>query len=734
MSKTCGNHPDSPAVAECGACAKPVCLMCVEEAPEGTFCSAACVESRRARARAEASAPPVPLGTCANHSDSPAVARCKVCEKGVCVLCIVDAAEGTFCSERCVQVMAEVKGWVEEPSVVLKPDALPPPPARPAKVELPPLPPASPAPAVGRSCASHPGAAAVGDCDRCGKAVCRACRVAFSWGSFCSAACAQASAPAGAGKAADRGRPVALALAAVALLALGVTAVLVTTSSPEGPPVAKSDPDPVLKSEPPKPAPVAKPEPAPTPQPEPVPVPKPEPPKPAPVAKPEPAPTPKPDPVPVPKPEPPKPAPVAKPEPAPTPKPEPVPVPKPEPPKPAPVAKPEPAATPSAPLARHLVKAADPWAEVESGAWYRIRTTDSGKVRYTDVGLRERGPWYAVLVSQVRAEKTEPEQHRWIERVQPKSAGELRLELEGVDLDLDLVSLRGREPEVNWVVRGGRNAGVVVKREGTGPRVRIVKARTETVVVKERAFECLRVDMEEAGTSVRRWHCADVPLAALKSEREGFSEALVDWGTDWLKRPPFPATAEPVAKAEPAAPPVAKPETPKPPAPVVTPDPKPEPAKPEPKPEAPKPPPPVAKPDPKPVPATPPEAPKPPPPAKPEPKPETPKPETPPPAKEDPSERAKKDVAEAAARIREATPRYRDVAAADPLPARAEDLKLLLAQAETAHRLLREARVLYLGAKAASDDPDTLDRRVGQIDSLLASLAKRMALIESALR
>ena len=91
-------------------------------------------------------------------------------------------------------------------------------------------------------------------------------------------------------------------------------------------------------------------------------------------------------------------------------------------------------------------------------------------------------------------------------------------------------------------------------------------------------------------------------------------------------------------------------------------------------------------------------------------------------------------VAEAAGKIREATPLYGEVAAADPLPAQPPELKALFLRAESAHRMLRDARILYLDAKAASDDPSILDRRISQIDSLLAALAKRMAQMEAALR
>src|SRR3989442_4223771 len=42
MEKSCANHPESMALATCKACDKSVCLMCVVDEKEGTFCSSEC--------------------------------------------------------------------------------------------------------------------------------------------------------------------------------------------------------------------------------------------------------------------------------------------------------------------------------------------------------------------------------------------------------------------------------------------------------------------------------------------------------------------------------------------------------------------------------------------------------------------------------------------------------------------------------------------------------------------
>ena len=46
----CLNHPDTEAVARCGACGKPLCAKCALESNGKTFCSQACAEKAMASA------------------------------------------------------------------------------------------------------------------------------------------------------------------------------------------------------------------------------------------------------------------------------------------------------------------------------------------------------------------------------------------------------------------------------------------------------------------------------------------------------------------------------------------------------------------------------------------------------------------------------------------------------------------------------------------------------------
>jgi len=43
-TETCIMHPDTPAVARCGRCHKPLCSECVVSTADGKFCSQACAQ------------------------------------------------------------------------------------------------------------------------------------------------------------------------------------------------------------------------------------------------------------------------------------------------------------------------------------------------------------------------------------------------------------------------------------------------------------------------------------------------------------------------------------------------------------------------------------------------------------------------------------------------------------------------------------------------------------------
>ena len=98
------------------------------------------------------------------------------------------------------------------------------------------------------------------------------------------------------------------------------------------------------------------------------------------------------------------------------------------------VAKPEP------PPAPHLAFLRDPWGKEQTGAWYRIKTVSNGQESYRDIGLRETGAGYRVLVSQTSAAgKTEPEQFTWTEPEETSVAGSVNGDAQGTKYTADVV-------------------------------------------------------------------------------------------------------------------------------------------------------------------------------------------------------------------------------------------------------------------------------------------------------
>src|SRR5688572_29032014 len=178
MARNCVNHPDSHAVADCLVCRTPVCLMCVEEEANQSFCSATCATKHRAHlAEASIDAPRPQRGACATHPAAAAVSHCQVCDKALCHACMVQTPEGMICSSACLEVLKEVRGWMD-PQAGSAPK-VPPAPAAVRTATPPPMP---------RPSSAKPAPELVA-CGRCGKSLDRAQAIETPYGFFCSAEC-----------------------------------------------------------------------------------------------------------------------------------------------------------------------------------------------------------------------------------------------------------------------------------------------------------------------------------------------------------------------------------------------------------------------------------------------------------------------------------------------------------------------------------------------------------------
>ncbi len=635
---------------------------------------------------------------CINHPESPSVGSCKACEKPVCLMCITEVQGVSFCSEACGSAYQEVKDWLERPA---------------ADEEWNPLAEAKAKPAAPVANAPAPAPAPRPSQAPTGAEMNEALAAAFDDKGSPEMAAAPAAAPSGPNR-----MPLYIAIAATVVVVIGAMMLFsgkAETPTPTPPPIAKVDPPkpvvPVVKVDPPKPEPVKvdppKPEPAKVEPPKPEPA-KVEPPKPVIPVVPVPIPVvkvnpPKPEPAKVepPKPEPAKvepPKPVVKVDP---PKPEPAKV---EPPKPPPP-KPEP------PPALHLAMVRDPWAKEKTGAWYRLKTSAAGKDSYKDIGLRETGAGYRVVVSQASAAgKTEAEQFIWTEPEEVSVFGSVNGDAKGTKYAADVVRTKSSKPS-QFVFKDGPHAGAWFSGDAT-----LTALESQGIKVKDREFPCSMLETElKGGAKAKTWICLQVPIGVIKSESAGATVALVDFGDDWEKRPPFPAPPAPViAKVDP--PPVVPV-----PVPVVVPVPVPV-VKPEPAKVVPPPPPPPPPPKPEPAKVEPPKPPPPPPP---------PKVDT---AKEESAARAKKSMADASALIKEASPMYGEISAAmDTLPGDKASLRDLYRKAERVQLKLSDARILYSSIRNDVPDPAVIDRRVKQLDELLEGVQDAMKTLKGRL-
>lgn len=506
--------------------------------------------------------------SCVNHPESHALATCKACEKSVCLMCVVDEKEGTFCSQECHKVFCEVSDWAAPgsspaPSAEAAPaaaaeapppqEAPPPPDPSPSKVEsifdADPQPVATAESAsfeplvapgtkwrmIGAMCAAHTDTPAVATCDRCTKTLCGLCLTEMPEGTFCTECASAAPKPEAEEKAIQqaarapappkpaarphgrrRGSPavrVAAVLLLLAALAGGAWLYLDLRRKEEAarvpaPPVAATPaaPSPAPPQPPTPPAPPATERRTEAP----------------PAANPPASPRTE-----APAPQPPREA-------APTPPPNPPPSPTP------PASAPEPAPDPFL-----LGRIANPWEREPEGSWYRVRRVRNGQTVYTDIGLKSKTPASYVLLTQTRtAEGAEPPREEAVELSPYLVKGEETLEVEGRRFLCEIRESRAGEATVrSWALVEGIHSGAVLKRVSPEGTLMARRVWEHALRIQRRTFDCLVIEAEletpQGVRPVKTWYCAAVPIRKLREETPEESMAVVDLGDDWSRRPPI---------------------------------------------------------------------------------------------------------------------------------------------------------------------------------------------------
>jgi hypothetical protein len=488
--------------------------------------------------------------SCANHPESMALATCKACEKSVCLMCVVDEKEGTFCSSDCHTAFAngqEVPKFVGAAAEAVPSgggaqkiesifDDAPSAPPSSSLEEVHEAPPSDePMPIVaegtkwrpiGAQCDNHTDTPAVANCDRCNKPVCALCLLESSQGTFCGADCMNAVAQqpaaaaqkqrlaqlASAEKAAPQAKPVfkfkqpAKANKTGVLVAVAVVLVVAaiggyyayniitpgtTDPGPDRPPEVVVTPTTTTT--------------IPTTTTTTTPV----------TTTPTTTPTTNPTTVTTP---------VTQPTTTP------VFIPRPR--------KPVGRAIPS--------KTVNPWVDQDAGVWFRLRTTRGSQVTYKDIGLKEKGKDFNVIVTQTSANgQAAAATEAKIPVPTVYLRGEESFTFEGQSFLCEIQTPTFEEGNVKtWCLLSGKNPGAVLKSESPEGNFTASRVWEHTLRVKGNSLECLVIEgqIQSGGSSraVKNWFCGALPLGLIQQQKDGELTEIVDLGEDWSKRPAFP--------------------------------------------------------------------------------------------------------------------------------------------------------------------------------------------------
>jgi hypothetical protein len=181
----------------------------------------------------------------------------------------------------------------------------------------------------------------------------------------------------------------------------------------------------------------------------------------------------------------------------------------------------------------------NPWADVDPGTWYRIRTVRNGQVSYTDTGLKEKGKDYAVVLTQTSTGGPATETRTTPSTAYLRGEEEFTFESQTFLCEIRTPSLEDTATKT-WALLAGKNQGAVIKSVGPQGTFSASRVWEHTLKVKGTTLECLVVEGQVQKGYRKQWFCTAVPLTVIRQESDDESFALIDLGTDWSKRPAFP--------------------------------------------------------------------------------------------------------------------------------------------------------------------------------------------------
>jgi hypothetical protein len=188
----------------------------------------------------------------------------------------------------------------------------------------------------------------------------------------------------------------------------------------------------------------------------------------------------------------------------------------------------------------------NPWSDIDTGSWFRFRTTRGSKASYMDLGLKEKGKDFVILMTQTSADgqaSAVTESKKALDVVYLK--GEETFTLEGQDLLCEIQS-PGTEESADkiWALLSGRYRGAVLKSETPQGTLTSRRIWDHTMRVRGTTIDCLVVEGQlQNGTStrpVKSMYSGSIPTGLIYQEKDGETMTLLDMGSEWDKRPAFP--------------------------------------------------------------------------------------------------------------------------------------------------------------------------------------------------
>jgi len=188
-------------------------------------------------------------------------------------------------------------------------------------------------------------------------------------------------------------------------------------------------------------------------------------------------------------------------------------------------------------------KTLNPWNDQDAGVWFRLRMTRGSQVTYKDIGLKEKGKDFNIVLTQTSQTGAPTEARIPVATVYLR--GEETFTFEGQSFLCEIQTPTLEEGNVRtWSLLSGKNPGAVLKSESPEGSFTANRVWEHTLRVKGNPLECLVIEgqIQSGGSSrsVKNWYCGSLPIGLIQQQKDGELTEIVDLGDDWSKRPAFP--------------------------------------------------------------------------------------------------------------------------------------------------------------------------------------------------